>query len=137
MSLTIRVPRKDKLFGHPKTDILFLCDGEKIKMNKSREQYLLEKLTVKGECECDVKGLERGWCGYCWYNGVTCWNPPECEACLKDTYTFREALKKANKGDTIKITPKCCRWCIWWDWFHAKRISEGKAKLIRIEYKNK
>lgn len=106
-------------------------------MNKSREQYLLEKLTVKGECECEEKGCEPGYCGYCWYNSVTCWNPGECQDCLKDTYTFRAALAKASKGETISMIPKCCRWCIWWDWFHAKRMSEGKSKLVRIEYKNK
>ena len=37
-------------------------------MNISRDEYLRKKLAVEGECECEAKGLDPGWCGYCWYN---------------------------------------------------------------------
>ena len=103
-------------------------------MNISRDEYLKKKLAVEGECECEAKGLDPGWCGYCWYNSVTCWNPPECRSCLDDFYRCKEAVDKARKGVNIKLKLKCCRWCCWYDWFDAKRISYAKNKSITVDY---
>lgn len=105
-------------------------------MNISKKDYIVKKLTIEGECECEIKDIEKGYCGYCWYNSVTCWDPPECNACKYDTVKCDNLITKALKGSTIKLETTCCIWCCWWEWFHSKRMSMAKKKNITIKYKH-
>ncbi len=46
---------------------------------------------------------------------------PPCSNCMKDTELYKEYIFSGSKKSFDYRRFKCCKWCIWWDWFEKIR----------------
>jgi hypothetical protein len=108
----------------------------KVTMQNSKVSYLNSKTSYKKDvCDCKKPAL----CGICWWSGVTK-DPntdiiPECSKCLEDMNKFLslygEHTTTKDQDKPIMMRSVCCPSCLWWDWFHTKRISYGVDVLYK------
>jgi hypothetical protein len=83
-------------------------------------------------CDHDKKSL----CGTCFTNNIILPynNIPVCSICKEDTAKFRREIDKL-KGrivDSIEFKVDCTKFCLWFNWFHARRIEISNN--IQIKY---
>ena len=82
-----------------------------------------------------IKPCNQNWCGI----APEC--IPECTMCKSDTKKVSYSINSGSKK--IEIEPDCCRFCIWWDWFHTIRKNmcgckcENDCDCGKLKYKKK
>ncbi len=84
--------------------------------------------------------------GASWWNGVST-RPdavPQCRQCISDTNNFRDNFElftsivdfetigssmdeKGKEKDKLRM--KCSHWCLWYEWFHERRINICKERI--------
>jgi len=109
-----------------------ICECESKVIYQDKYTYLKKWFELK-----DNHALAcNGFCNICWWNNVVNINElPECKDCLLDTKACQNELKSNNP--IIKIQLVCCKYCVWFDWFHVKRVALASEVGKIIQYKEK
>lgn len=94
----------------------------------TKESYLEEKLSLSS-CSFDHK-QEKKICKNCWFSYKGVFKESrfilECRTCLDDTSRFSSILRLSEAKPKVVLKIKCGNACIWFDWFHKKRLSSLK-----------
>jgi hypothetical protein len=66
-----------------------------------------------------------------WWNGVGVSRRPEdtpmCSTCQEDTKLYECLKKEMTLGQFMEKRMKCCRWCLWFGWFHQLRLKASET----------
>lgn len=97
-------------------------------MNEKLENILTSR------CGCKREQL----CGGCFWKGITKkpneWKDNICIKCQNDMNNFKDMIKNTITTHII-FNVSCCKNCIWWNWFHSRRVALANRKNITFEYK--
>lgn len=69
-----------------------------------------------------------------WYHiqiSPQCKNIKECTRCKQDLHAFRKAMRE---NESVNVILKCCRWCLWFEYFDFQRQSLAKGYNKKIVY---
>lgn len=84
-------------------------------------------------CRCQGNML----CGYCYVVGITMTpeNIPECRKCSADLNNFITQVDNILTTDVvIRFKARCYENCLWWEWFHNKRLEIARKNNICFKY---
>ena len=64
-----------------------------------------------------------------WWNGVSRRpeDTPMCNVCQEDTKLYESLKKEMTLGQFMEKRMKCCRWCLWFAWFHQLRLKVSET----------
>ena len=101
-----------------------------VDIHAGKLEYCRQKTAVSGQCECNRGASSKSYCGHCFWTGITvpADEIPECQACKKDT----ESWKTFYKVSPTDFKEECNRHCFWFQWFDQKRRDVYPA----IKYNN-
>lgn len=101
------------------------------------EEYIEDKLRdiLEDNCDCHRNNI----CGICFWKGIIKprneWTKNVCRKCIVDLDQLKFQIENTTETRHIKIKANCDPQCLWWDWFHSRRVALSKRKNVTFEYK--